>query len=496
MASGTYSLPTNSYKQVWQSSLGMMAAKHDLKTGWQFTRGVRDAYFVSMSNYPAGLRAIFRDGVPDSVNTYNTPTGSSWTNLSHALYVQDRWRASRKITLNLGLRFEHDFERVNDGRSPLCQVETVFIAGQCFAAIAGAPNLNLATPRLSAIYDVFGDGSTAVKVAANRYIISQVGQSGLINPLRLTNDTRSWSDANNDLIPQPNELGPSTGYNLGTTNRLNPDLQVPYTNEIAAEIQQQLGQGVVFSGAYTYRGRRQIVGATNLAVPRTSYIPLTVTEVTSGRPVTVYNQAPALIGQFDVYYDNQPELDDSYHAVDLSVEKRMSSHWMATAAMSLATSQGDINTEAGQNVADLNNPNFMYRRGPQPGTVGRSVKVAGVYELPKGFRLSGGGVYFEGVPQRTTVRVSSNTVKLTQNNQTIDVEPFGAVRTADVKMMDLGITRRMTTGQLRIQPKMEIFNVFNAGVITQRVTQLGPSYGNALAFLGARLIKFGATVDF
>ena len=82
VASGTYSLPTNTYKQVLQSSFGMMAAKHDLKAGWQFTRGVRNAYFLSMSHYPAGLRAIFRDGNPDSVNTYNTPTGSSWTNLA------------------------------------------------------------------------------------------------------------------------------------------------------------------------------------------------------------------------------------------------------------------------------------------------------------------------------------------------------------------------------------------------------------------------------
>jgi len=496
VASGTYSLPTDTNKQVLQSSIGMMAARHALKAGWQLTRGVRNSFFLSVSNYPAGLRAIFRDGVPDSVNTYNTPTGSAWTNLNNALYVQDRWRASRSLTLNLGLRFEHDFERVNDGKSPLCQVETVFIKGQCFPAISGTPNLNLATPRLSAIYDVHGDGRTAVKAAFNRYIVSQVGQSGLINPLRLTNDTRSWNDANNDSTPQLGELGTSTGFNLGTTNRLNPDLKVPYTNEFAAELEQQLGKGLMFAGAYTYRGRRQLVGATNLAVPTTSYIPLTVTEVTSGRSVTVYNQSPGLIGQFDVYYDNHPELDDSYHAVDLTVEKRMNDRWMITGAVSFATSEGDINTEGGQNVADLNNPNFMFRRGPEPGTVGRSLKVAGVYELPKGVTLSADAVYFEGVPQRTTVRVSSNTVKLTQNNQTLDVAPFGAVRTADVKMMDLRITRRVTTGTLRIQPKMEIFNLFNAGVITQRVTQLGPSYGNALAFLGARLIKFGATVEF
>ena len=358
------------------------------------------------------------------------------------------------------------------------------------------PNVNLATPRLSAIYDVFGNGKTALKFGANRYIISQVGQSSLINPLRLTNDTRSWVDANNDLIPQLSELGQSTGFNLGTTNRMNPDANVPYTNELAAEVEQQLRNGLVFSGTYTYRGRRQVIGATNLAVPTASYIPLTVTEVTSGRQVTVYNQAPGLIGKFDVYYDNHPELDDSYHAVDLVVQKRMSNRWMMMGAVSLATSEGDINSEDGSNTADLNNPNFLFRRGPIPGTVGRNVKLAGIYELPKGFRVSASGVYLEGVPQRTTVRVGSNTVRLTQNNQTLDVEPFGAVRTADVKMLDLDLTRRATIGRLRIQPTMEVFNVFNAGVITQRVTQLGPTYGNALAFLGARLIKFGATVEF
>jgi len=165
-------------------------------------------------------------------------------------------------------------------------------------------------------------------------------------------------------------------------------------------------------------------------------------------------------------------------------------------ALSLASSEGDINTEGGQNTADLNNPNFTFRRGPQPGTVGRNLKVAAVYELPKGFRVAASGVYIQGVPQRTIVRVSSNTVRLTQNNQNIDVEPFGAVHTADVKMVDFEITRRVTAGRLRIQPKMDVFNLFNAGVITQRVTQLGPSYGNALSFLGARLIKFGATIDF
>jgi hypothetical protein len=50
---------------------------------------------------------------------------------------------------------------------------------------------------------------------------------GRINPVRSTNDTRQWRpqsrcgaitlgcDRNGDLVPQFNELGPSSGYNLG-----------------------------------------------------------------------------------------------------------------------------------------------------------------------------------------------------------------------------------------------------------------------------------------
>ena len=259
-----------------------------------------------------------------------------------------------------------------------------------FPAVSGMPNVNLATPRLSAIYDVFGNGKTALKFGANRYIISQVGQSSLINPLRLTNDTRSWVDANNDLIPQLSELGQSTGFNLGTTNRMNPDANVPYTNELAAEVEQQLRNGLV-SQAVHVPWRRQVIGATNLAVPTASYIPLTVTEVTSGRQVTVYNQAPGLIGEFDVYYDNHPELDDSYHAVDLVVQKRLSNRWMMMGAVSLATSEGDINSEDGFNTADLKNPEFSVPPWPDPrhrrpqSEAGRHLRIAegfqGVSEL-------------------------------------------------------------------------------------------------------------------
>jgi hypothetical protein len=498
VASPDYSFPTRGYKQQIIPSLTYVAGQHDFNVGYHYVRSVRDTNFVGISHSPAGLVAIFRDGVPDSVNTYNWPTGSKYINENHAVYVQDKWRVARKLTLNLGVRFEHDAERVNDGKSPLCQQETMFIQGQCFPSISGVPNLNFVSPRLSAIYDLFGDGRTALKFVANRYIMSQVGQSNLVNPIRLTNDTRSWRDLDGDLIPQLNELGPSTGFNLGTTNRLDPNLEVPYANEMAAEIEQQLPGQVVFSAGYYYRARRNIIGTTNELVPPGSYIPLQVTEVGSGRQVTVYDQAPATRGLFDVRYANHPELDESFHGVDLTVQKRMSNRWMLMGALSLQTTDGDIYTGVdGYNARDLNDPNNTFRRGMKANEVPVFFKMAGAYELPYGFRVGASAQYYQGLPDDTTVRVSSNTVRLTRNNQTLLVEPRGTNRLSSVSTVDLNIAKTLTErGGLKVEPQLNIFNLFNASAITSRVTQVGSAYGNAITILGARLVKFGVRVTF
>ena len=64
-----------------------------------------------------------------------------------------------------------------------------------------------------------------MKASWNRYIMQEIGNSALVNPIKISNDTRPWTvcaagqtsgcDLNGDKIPQLNELGPSTGFNLG-----------------------------------------------------------------------------------------------------------------------------------------------------------------------------------------------------------------------------------------------------------------------------------------
>ncbi len=184
---------------------------------------------------------------------------------------------TRKLTLNLGLRYE-----TNYGWMPeTCQPQTEFIAARCFDAVDGAPDWKAVNPRFSVVYDLMGDGSTAFKFAANRYVVPVgVQVVGRVNPVSAVSDNRQWlpqsrcaeaatlgCDRNGDLTPQLNELGPSSGYALGTSNRYEPGYDWPNANEYTVELQRQLPGNLVVSGGYTRREKRNQLGVRNVAVP-------------------------------------------------------------------------------------------------------------------------------------------------------------------------------------------------------------------------------------
>jgi Carboxypeptidase regulatory-like domain len=476
-------------------SLSYVVGHHDLKVGYWFNRGNLEYDNWSYSDYPAGLRAVYRSGVPDSVNTYNTPTKYAHSMHDNSIYAQDKWTPMRKLTLNLGVRFEETYS----WQDQACQVATKYIAGQCFP-VPVVPDWKKVVPRLSAIYDMFGNGSTALKFSANRYVVSPGTSNTLnrINPIAVKSDTRAWTvcaagqtsgcDLNGDLIPQLNELGPSTGFNLGTTNRYDPDIEWPPIDEISAEIERQLPAQLVVSAGYYHR-EVSVFKATNVAVPTSGYIPLQVTEKVSGRQVTVYNQDPATRGKFDVVFANDDQRD-KFNGVDLTFQKRMSHRWMVMGGLSFGKKLGDI-----YGPVDLNNPNYTFRRGIVENDVPVSFKLSGGYQFPFGIMASGSYQHYSGFPENTTVLVNAATVALTQVSQSILVEPRATTRLPDVDLTDMSFRKTFRFGRLKAEPVLDAYNLFNASPTTSRTTQLGPAYGRVVTIVRGRLIKFGANVD-
>jgi hypothetical protein len=497
----TLALPTYSnnpmFRGVFLGSVSYFTQSHDIKAGYSMNYAKRTGNVYSTS----GMRAVYRNGVPDTVNTYNTPVSSVTQDREQGLYLQDKWRPSRKLTLNLGLRFE-----TNYGWMPkTCQPETPFIAGRCFDAVNGAPDWKAVNPRFSAVYDFMGDGRTALKFAANRYVVPVgVQVVGRVNPVRDTSDTRQWlpqsrcaeaatlgCDRNGDLTPQLSELGPSSGYNLGTTARYANGYSWPNANEYTVEIQRQLPGNLVVTGGYTRREKRHQLGSRNMAVPTSTYIPLTVTEVQSGKQVTVYNQDPALRGRLDTLWDNDPAMDSTYTGGDITVNKRLANRWMLTGGASFGKNIGYVGP------ADLNNPNsreFAY--GIQGDDVPFSFRMSGLYELPWGISASGSFQHQKGFPENTTVSVGNNTVALTQGTQSVIVAKRGSIRYPNLNQLDISLRKAFRHGSKTFQPRIDLYNLTNQATIRTWVTQLGPTYHRPSAIQRGMLIKAGMNVDF
>ena len=205
---------------------------------------------------------------------------------------------------------------------------------------------------LSAVYDLFGDGKTALKFAASRYDQPITLQNVLrLNPLGATMDTRrgpsvrptrlSGCDLNRDLVPQLNELGVSSGFTFGQNNRYDADLEWPNSTELSVEFQRQIFGNIVLSRPDTHIASR---GATSdretWPSRRTPTFRSLLSKRTAARQVTVYNQDPALRGKTDVLWDNDSALDTNFNGADFTVTKRLSNNWSLAGGASFGETLG------------------------------------------------------------------------------------------------------------------------------------------------------------
>jgi carboxypeptidase family protein len=491
-----------------QGSASYFTTAHDIKAGYQFDYAWNEVLYFSSS----GMRAIYRAGIPDSVNTYNTPARSIPENIQQGLYIQDKWRPGRKFTINAGARLDTNYGWMR----ALCQEKTPYVEARCFDKMKGIPDWKVLNPRLSAVYDLAGDGRTALKFSANRYVVP-VGSAVLdrINPISVANDNRPWTrcaagqtsgcDLNGDLLPQLDELGPSSGFNFGFTDRYLSGYKWPWAKEYTAEIQRQLPGNMVVTAGYTRREKRGNLGSRNLLVAENSYIPLTVTEANSGKQVTIHNQAPELRGLRDVVWTNEKLLDSDYNGADITLDKRMSRGWMMTGGVSVGKNTGynglgaacATANAATQCTTDLNDPNAKsFSRGIYGLDTPFSLRLSGIYDLPFGVSMSGTLQHQRGFPEATLVSVGFNTVTLTQGTTTIMVEPRGTTRLPDLNQLDMTVRRVFRVGGTVYQPRLDIYNLMNSATVIARTTTLGPNYGAVNGIQRGRLVKLGMHVDF
>ncbi len=508
----TYNFNLHKRDQV-QAGVSFFAREHDVRFGYGIIVNRKPSAIWSTS----GMRADYANGLPTVVHTYNVRIAppSEFKNITPLFtqgnretgtYIQDKWTPYKKITINVGLRYETNYGWQDESCQPVTEIFTEALgAGRCFDPINGAPKLHNLLPRFSAVYDFNGDGRTAIKFAANRYDIPiQMDFVQRLNPVAAVSDNRSWvdqsqcaaknnigCDLNGDRIPQLSELGPSSGFALGNTFHYAAGLKYPVSNEYSVEVQRQLPYSMVASVGFTRREGRRTIGQRNLAVPTSGYTALQVTEVNSKQAVTVWNQDPATKGKQNNELGNESALDSTYNGWDLTLNKRFVNGWSLLGGASFGKTVGDVLG------GDLNNPNSQeFRRGIVGNDTPWAYKLSGIYELPYQIMVSGTARSYKGFPESTTVNVSGSTVTLTQVSQTVTVKPRASVRLPNTASLDMTVRKTFTIQGRRFEPRIDFYNLTNQATITNWVTTLGSSYHRASTVQQGRLIKIGFNTEF
>jgi hypothetical protein len=450
---------------------------------------------------------------PFQVSVYNSPaTAFQNVNSDIGVFGQDTWTMKR-LTFNYGARYEHFNASIPAESSPA----STWIGARNFPEIPNVPNWDDWAVRLAIAYDVFGDGKTAFKANAGKYVAAQAAGlaqtfNGMSGTLAGVPQTRTWNDANGDKTImnadgsiQTNEVIGGTSNFGQLTSRPDPDLPRGYNWEYSAIIQRELRPRVSVTAGYYRRDFYNLQVTDNLSVgvnDWTSYsinTPVDTRLPLSGQPIPMFTLNTGKVG---VATDNlvtfSTQNKTTYNGVEFTMNARGAKYLMF----------GGVTTDrrASATCDERDNPNSARFCDSFP-PFRTTVKLSGAYTFPYDIQVSGS---FASIPGPG---VSANyTVTSAIANRPIIGSTAGAASTVvnlvesgtlfldKQNRLDLRLGKTFRLDRYRIQGFADVFNVFNAGTVI-RVNETFAASGTnqwltPTGILEGRYVRFGLQMSF
>ena len=382
---------------------------------------------------------------------------------------------------------------------------------------------NTYSPRLSAIYDINGDGKYLVKSSFAIYGSTLGTAVPLSVNINVWRELDFWwvDDPNSNLFPDAGEVywDEPIWYNYDynhpdKTNTIDPELESPLTYEFTLGTENEIYPGTAIGVNFIYRKNTRYTWSMWPGITHDDWVPVQVSAQDSevGIPYTYWQLKDGMSVPFTTYLTQQPDYYQDYKGVDIIFKKRFSNHWMANASMTFQDWRVHYQRNDAYQDPTNHEPEDMFDNGEMAykssGSGKTNVfpnskwmfKAGGLYEFP--WQINVGFTYI--VRQGYLDPWYFSTKTRPGGLGRVDIFPyrFDSHRLPNFNELNLKFEKKITipindANKVNVYLSADVFNVFNNNVALGKERNMARSdFLQTLEILNPRVIRFGIRAEF
>jgi hypothetical protein len=421
-------VPQQSFQRKWQfkDDVAITSGKHTIKAGVDFLHEpTLGGFFIfnptityTFFDDPSvilGNKALYPQGfaTPGAIQSISDTSGNPYFYLHPkmlGLYVQDDWKVSRKLTLNLGLRYDRDFD-LNGGPEQAKDRAYLRLKAINNPFAGGLPHDDTKdfSPRVGFAWDITGKGKHVLRGGYGLYF----GQTFINIPLFMLQETNPFlftqvsytnnatpgsacSAAVSDPLPSgqllcgfrlgvdapPPKPAPATDITSAAVSRpIDPNYRNPYTQQWNIGYSVALSNRMAIEASYVH-----VIGLHDA-----KSVVIDPKDVNAGGARTTDAALKAaglpLLGQVRM---QEPIGRNRYDGFNLEFKKRMSNHFMVTTSYVLSKAVGYNGASAsfGNGPTDLRQIFAPHDFGPVGSDERHRWVLSGIVDLPGGIKFA------------------------------------------------------------------------------------------------------------
>ncbi|MFL6211841.1 MAG: carboxypeptidase regulatory-like domain-containing protein [Pyrinomonadaceae bacterium] len=416
-------VPQESYQSKYQfkDDLSIIRGNHTFKTGFDYLYEPKLGGFfefnptleIDFTQLPSAIRALPQGfATPGLVGGMTATAGNPYFNLPGGakmlgFYFQDDWKFSRRLTLNLGLRWDKDFNLIGGtAQANNRTFQALKAIGHPAARALPQDDNRDFSPRVGFAWDMAGSGRHILRGGYGLYY----GQVFLNIPLFMIQQanptifTSVFSIASGDVVPGTNILlsnyrfgvdplptipAPATQLAAGNTGRvMDADYQNPYTQQWNLGYAFQFNSYSVLEVDFVHVLALHESKTLNINPTRRLFLDANGNEITS-RPLDAAFAAKGLpvLGRIDL----EASVGRSrYDGMNVSYRRRLHDNFTINATYTLSKAQAYNGNAAAFRNRAWNPFNYFDKEeyGPVPNDTRHRFSLSGVATLPGGFQIA------------------------------------------------------------------------------------------------------------